>query len=131
MILDIDKELELVKLKGDTHLLQRAINNLLYNSIRHNPMGCNIFFRLYGSDKQVLFVVSDNGKGMTSDEIEVLQNRSHYLSNTDSSFNGQHGWGLYIVQQIVKMHNGDITFGKSEFGGFEVAIRLLVYGKYY
>lgn len=79
----------------------------------------------------MLFVVSDNGKGMTSDEIEVLQNRSHYLSNTDSSFNGQHGWGLYIVQQIVKMHNGDITFGKSEFGGFEVAIRLLVYGKYY
>ena len=129
--LDIDKELEFVKLKGDTHLLQRAINNLLYNSIRHNPMGCNIFFRLYGSDKQVLFVVSDNGKGMTSDEIEVLQNRSHYLSNTDSSFNGQHGLGLYIVQQIVKMHNGDITFGKSEFGGFEVAIRLLVYGKYY
>ena len=124
--LDIDKELEPIELKGDIHLLRRAINNLLYNSIRHNPMGCTISFGLYGRDKQVLFVVSDNGKGMTSDEIEVLQNRSHYLSNTDSSFNGQHGLGLYIVQQIVKMHNGDISFGKSELGGFEVTIKLTV-----
>jgi len=125
--LDIDKELEPAKLKGDTHLLQRAINNLLYNSIRHNSAGCDISFRLYEEGKQVLFVVSDNGKGMTSDEIEVLQSRSHYLSNTDSSFNGQHGLGLYIVQQIVKMHNGNIAFSKSESGGLDVTITLSVY----
>ncbi len=124
--LDIDKKLEPIKLKGDTHLLQRAINNLLYNSIRHNPMGCTISFGLYGKDKQVLFVVSDNGKGMTSNEIGILRNRSHYLSNTDSSFNGQHGLGLYIVQQIVKMHNGGITFSKSESGGLDVTITLPV-----
>mgnify|MGYP003623232002 FL=1 len=124
--LDIDKKLEPIKLKGDIHLLQRAINNLLYNSIRHNPMGCNICLGLYGRGKQVLFVVSDSGKGMTSDEIEILQNRSHYLSNADSTFNGQHGLGLYIVQQIVKMHNGGITFSKSESGGLDVTITLPV-----
>ena len=90
-------------------------------------MGCTISFGLYGKDKQVIFDISDNGKGMTSDEIGILQNRSHYLSNTDSSFNGQHGLGLYIVQQIVKMHNGDITFSKSESGGLDVTITLSVY----
>lgn len=126
---DIDKELESIKLKGNTHLLQRAINNLLYNSIRHNPMGCTILFRLCRKDEQVLFIVSDNGKGMTLDEIAALENRSHYISqsNTDSSFNAQHGLGLYIVQQIVKIHNGNITFCKSESEGFEATIRLSVY----
>lgn len=122
--LDINKDLESVKLKGDAHLLQRAINNLLYNSIRHNPKGCDISFRLYRKDQQILFVVSDNGKGMTSVEIDILQNRSHYLSNSDSSINGQHGLGLYIVQQIVKMHFGNVYFCKRESEGLEVTIAL-------
>jgi len=122
--LGINKDLESVKLKGDAHLLQRAINNLLYNSIRHNPKGCDISFRLYRKDQQILLVVSDNGKGMTSDEIDILQNRFHYLSNSDSSINGQHGLGLYIVQQIVKMHFGNVYFCKRESEGLEVTIAL-------
>lgn len=122
--LDIDKELEPVELKGDTHLLRRAINNLLYNSIRHNPIGCNISFGLYRRNKQVLFVVADNGKGMTSNEIGILRNRSHYFTESASSLNKQHGLGLYIVQQIVKMHNGNIFLKKSESGGLEVTIEI-------
>lgn len=122
--LDIEKGLEPVKIKGDTHLLQRAISNLLHNSIRHNPNGCNIYFRVYEKEQHILFVVSDDGKGMTSNEIETLRNRSHYLTESDSSLNKQHGLGLYIVQQIVKMHNGNISFEKSESGGLNVAIEI-------
>jgi signal transduction histidine kinase len=122
--LDIEKGLEPVKIKGDTHLLQRAINNLLHNSIRHNPNGCTIYFRLYEKEQHILFVVSDDGKGMTSNEIEVLRNRSHYLTKIASSLNKQHGLGLYIVQQIVKMHSGNTSFEKSESGGLEVTIEI-------
>ena len=123
-LLAMDKELEPLKLKGDVHLFQRAINNILYNSIRHNPNGCDINIRLYQKDRHILFVISDNGKGMTDKEIEALENRTNYISNTDPSFNGQHGFGLYIVQQIVKMHLGNIFFGKGELGGLKVEISL-------
>jgi len=124
--LDMDKGVETMELKGDTHLLQRAVNNLLYNCVRHNPNGCDIYFRLYRNERHILFVVSDNGKGMTPDKIAALQNRSRYLTDTDSYYNGQHGLGLYIVQQIIKMHSGNVSFGESEWGGFKVEISLPV-----
>lgn len=121
---DIDKEAEPLLWKGDAHLLQRAVNNLLYNSIRHNPKGCEMQVKLYPKEQQILLLISDNGKGMTSGEIEILQSRSHYLANNDALVNGQHGLGLYIVQQIVKMHLGEISFQIRKSGGLEVRISL-------
>ncbi len=122
--LDVDEDMERVVVWGDQHLLRRAIGNLLHNSIRHNPGGCDVRLRLCGKDRMVLFVVSDNGKGMTLGEIDLLQTRSHYLSDAASDFDGRHGLGLYIVQQIVKMHSGHTAFAKSESGGLKVTIEL-------
>jgi len=122
--LDIDNDLKAMELKGDVHLFQRAINNLLYNSIRHNPKGCNIHFRLHRKEQNALFIIADNGKGMTPEKIKILQNRSHYSESTESSYTRQHGFGIYIVQQIVKMHLGNVYFGKSELDGLKVEISL-------
>ena len=74
--LHIDKGLESLKLNGDRHLLQRAINNLLYNCIKHNPSGCNIHFKVYKAYKNILFIVSDDGKGITARRIAFLEMRS-------------------------------------------------------
>ena len=125
--LDIAKEAEPIMWKGDVHLLQRTVNNLLYNSIRHNPKGCKIQVKLYPKGQQALLVLSDNGKGMTAKEIEILQSRSHYLANSDALVNGQHGLGLYIVQQIVKMHLGEVSFRIRKSGGLEVCISLPIH----
>jgi K+-sensing histidine kinase KdpD len=122
--IDIDKKTEAVLLSGDPHLFQRAINNILYNSVQHNPDGCKIYFSLRQVDNNVAFIVSDNGKGTTSELFEKLQNRSHYLSCNNSILLQQHGLGLYIVQQIVKLHNGTVSFCTNISGGFQVTISI-------
>lgn len=122
--LSFDKSLQLIKLSADIHLLQRAINNLLYNCIKHNPGGCNITFVISNEKEYVLFYVSDDGKGMTLEEITALKTRSKYLSNSNLFNQKQHGFELYIVQQIVKIHAGSTDFKRNKMGGLDVIIAL-------
>lgn len=122
--LTIDKGLKSINLIANKHLLQRAIHNLLYNCIKHNPSGCNIHFKLAESEGDLLFTVSDDGKGIVPNEIELLDIRSPYLTESDMDHRKQHGFGLYIVQQIVKMHSGKLHFKENNLGGLDVIIEL-------
>ncbi|WP_179468773.1 HAMP domain-containing sensor histidine kinase [Chryseobacterium sp. H1D6B] len=122
--LSFDESLESIKVSADIHLLQRAINNVLYNCIKHNPGGCNITFKISNEKEYVLFCVSDDGKGMTSEEITTLKTRSKYLSNSNLFNQKKHGFGLYIVQQIVKIHAGNTDFKRNQMGGLDVVIAI-------
>lgn len=122
--LTIGKGLESINLRGNKHLLQRAIHNLLYNCIKHNPDGCNIHFRLVLGTGHILFIVSDDGKGIEPDEIGLLEIRSQYLTGSDIYEHRQKGFGLYIVHQIIKMHSGKLQFKENQSGGLDVIIGL-------
>ena len=78
--IDIDREIETILIMGVPNLLQRAFYNLLYNSVKHNPNGCNIYFQLQKSDNNIIFIFSDDGEGMSIEQFERLQSRPHYLS---------------------------------------------------
>ena len=58
---DIEKEI----LHGDPGRLSRAINNLLYNSIRHTPEGTILTLSMTNQSDLYRFSVSDNGKGIS------------------------------------------------------------------
>jgi K+-sensing histidine kinase KdpD len=122
--IDIDKEMETILIMGVPNLLQRAFYNLLYNSVKHNPNGCNIYFQLLKSDNNAIFIFSDDGEGISVEKFEELQSRPHYLSCNESTLLQQHGLGLYVVQQIVKLHNATISFGCGKHGGFQSLITL-------
>lgn len=122
--LNIDNNSEPVCLIGDRRLLQRAIYNLIHNCIKHNPAGCNIYVRVEAGKQDILFIVSDNGRGMTPEEIHLLKTRTQYLGSDNLFQFKQHGFGLYIVQQIVKMHSGSTGFQINTFGGLEVVISI-------
>ena len=109
---------------GVPNLLQRAFYNLLYNSVKHNPNGCNIYFQLQKSGNNVVFVFSDDGEGMSAEQFEELQSRPYYLSCNESTLLQQHGLGLYVVQQIIKLHNATVLFGSGKYGGFQSTITI-------
>lgn len=122
--IDIDREMETFLIMGIPDLLQRAFYNLLYNSVKHNPNGCNIYFQLQKADNKVVFVISDDGEGMSVEQFEELQSRSHYLSCNESTLLQQHGLGLYVVQQIIKLHNATILFDCGKSGGFQSTVTI-------
>ena len=90
-------------LEADAELLTRAVDNLLNNSVRHNPSGCDIWVAAEIVDGQFVMEVRDNGAGYPE---AVLRN----LSDTRSDPNAPHILGLHLVGQIVAAHGGQASF---------------------
>ena len=115
---DIDDALEPVVMRGDEALLSRALQNLIGNSIRHNP-GCRICVsgRLERKDGQNLCVLSirDDGSGIPEEVRRILEG----LRPSDPD--GPHIMGLRIVSQITSAHGGQMRFSAD---GREVLLYL-------
>jgi signal transduction histidine kinase len=107
---------------GDEELLGRAISNLISNSVRHNPNGCAIKVTLETGLGNCSLSVSDNGVGFTDETLDNL-NSSKGFAELEN-----HGLGLTIVRQIVKIHGGTTEFRNLPKGGCIVVLCLPVKG---
>lgn len=97
----------------DQRLIIRAINNLVRNSINHNPEGCSIKILLQGSEENIIIAVEDDGVGMDRDKLNEIESKTHYMESTDENLNLRHGLGLLLVRQIVEVHGGKIEIESS------------------
>ena len=86
-----DEESELHYMRGDEALLKRAVTNLIQNSIRHNPKGCEITISVSCTNERTEIVVSDNGVGVSAEKLQELNTKTHYLESTDEKLNLRHG----------------------------------------
>ena len=99
--IDIAPEAENAMLECDARLISRAINNLVQNSIKHNPQGCKILLSLKNTGEALTLTVADNGVGLTPEKLQELEEKPHYMESTDERLNLRHGLGLLLVRQIV------------------------------
>ncbi|OFI05949.1 alkaline phosphatase synthesis sensor protein PhoR [Clostridium acetireducens DSM 10703] len=120
--LNITENVQNIKINGDENLLKRAIDNLIHNSINHNPQGCSIIVKM-GRNKETWYIqVGDNGKGISQTELAKLENIPHYMNSTNDSMDLRHGLGLLIVKQIIEAHNGYMIIDSKPNQGFKVIL---------
>ena len=113
-----------IQLSGDNLLLQRMLGNLIRNSIVHNPAGCMIEFSVGSHENSCIFIVFDNGHGMSEPQLNALNSNEDISSSQSSEDDAEHGLGLKIVRQIVKAHQGTIHFSAIIPHGLNVIITL-------
>lgn len=106
----------------DARLVSRALGNLVQNSIRHNPGGCDITLGLECTDKSILLSVCDNGAGMSAEKLKELNEKPHYMESTDDRLDLRHGLGLILVRQIVDAHGGSMRIECEEREGCRVVL---------
>ena len=104
-------------IKGDSHLLERAMNNLMDNAVRHTPRNGKILVNCNKDETCVTFTIQDTGEGFSAEELkrvfeplfrgEVSRNRS----------TGGAGLGLTISQRIIRQHGGELLVGNHPDGG--------------
>ena len=106
---------KILQLNGDNLLLQRMLGNLIHNSIVHNPTGCKIEFSVGSHENNCIFIVSDNGHGMSEPQLNALNSNEDISSSQKNEGDTEHGLGLKIVRQIVKAHQGTIRKSPSRY----------------
>ena len=110
--------------QADAGLLQRAMANLLQNSMAHNEEGCHIWVAVRQEGEFYRVVVEDDGIGATNAQIEALQHTPHYMMCDENVTGQRHGLGLLIVRQIAQVHGGRMDIGHSAKSGFAVRVEL-------
>lgn len=113
-----------IHLLGDDGLLRRMLDNLIRNSITHNPQGCRISVSVGEEKGHCLCTVSDDGIGIEPERLNVLNRGDDITSTQGSDEKNEHGLGLKLVMQIVKAHRGTVSFSGSTPHGLEVRISL-------
>ncbi|MGI2329171.1 sensor histidine kinase [Planococcus sp. YIM B11945] len=92
---------------GDVELLENVWENLLTNAIKYNKPGGSIEISLRSTDASVDVSFTDSGIGITEESIPQLFER-FYRVDASRKKDGT-GLGLSIVQQIAKLHHGEIA----------------------
>lgn len=101
-------EAERAVLYGDKALLERALENLLNNSVRHNPGFVQIGIAAEIQGNTLHLAVADDGVGYPEAVLAAL------AGNVE---NAPHILGLHVVEQIVEAHGGRVEFGNGKSAG--------------
>jgi signal transduction histidine kinase len=120
--IEITSDAETAVLECDVRLISRAINNLVQNSIKHNPRGCKIRIILEATGGLLVLVIEDNGTGLSAEKMQELEEKPHYMESTDERLDLRHGLGLLIVRQVAEAHNGSMAVRNCEGGGCKIAL---------
>ena len=119
---EISEDAEAAVIDCDARLISRAVNNLVQNSIRHNPQGCTVRLGLACSDAGISLTVADDGVGLSAEKLRELEERPHYMEITDERLDLRHGLGLLLVRQIVEAHGGTMRVESGPPGGCKTVL---------
>ena len=104
------EENDVPEIKGDRLELRRVITNLIGNAIKFTDTGSVKMF-LGQNESDVLVRVEDTGIGISPQEQQTIFQRYHQGNHRRSG----KGLGLYLCQQIINAHQGQLEV-RSQLG---------------
>jgi PAS domain S-box-containing protein len=98
----------------DQGMIERVIDNLLFNALRHTPHGTSIWVRVRMEAEGVLVAVDDAGPGVPEDMRELIFRP--FVQGERIGSPGM-GIGLSLVARFVELHGGRAWVEERPGGG--------------
>ena len=116
---------------GDELRIKQILNNLISNAFKYTHEGMiNMTISVEpcnsgdGQMVTLIFIVSDTGQGMTSDQVSKLGSKySRFNLEANRKTEGT-GLGMNITLNLIKMMNGDISVESTQGMGSTFTVRL-------
>lgn len=118
------RRLEPAPTAGDSVLLERLVQNLVENAIRHNHADGELWVTTRSRDGQAELVVSNTGPAVRPYEIETIFQPFRRLHGDRMRSDRGSGLGLSIVRAIADAHGGSVTALPRDGGGLTVTVEL-------
>jgi len=115
--------------RGDMTFMEQALNNVIFNAIRHNNRDGHVAVILETTaDDRFNLSVLDDGPGIPDEEMSRIAERYYRCGKERGREAGNQGLGLNIAFQIAQMHAWEFSLSHSEFGGLRVEFKGPVHG---
>lgn len=114
--IDLDADGQRVEVRGDEHLLQVALANLVDNALSFSDSGQRLMVQV-SPDRNI--TVRDEGPGIPAKELEnIFQPFAKNPPNRPG-----HGLGLAITRSIMALHGGSVKAANQRGGGAAFALQ--------
>ena len=122
-----DKDLKIIQ-RGQTGMvfrgakrdLEEMVGNLMDNAAKWTRDKIIVETTLLPSETDMKITIEDNGPGLSEGDYEEALKRGARL---DEATPGS-GLGLSIVDDLCSAYKGQVSFGKSDYGGLKVSLTL-------
>ena len=91
-------------------LFQMMLMNLLSNAVRYNENDCpQISISFNQTEKSVQLSIADNGVGFEKSDTRNIFKKFFQIERENLTHAGGTGLGLYMVDQVVRLHKGKVV----------------------
>lgn len=116
IIVDINEEINF-NVIGDENMLKTVIRNLISNAIKFTNTNGAIRIKAEKDINQTIITVTDNGIGMTKENIvKLFKLEESYSSNGTENEKGT-GLGLLLCKEFIEKHRGKIWVESEKGNG--------------
>jgi signal transduction histidine kinase len=113
-----------VELPFDRKNLDRALSNIILNSIKYNNPGITISIKLLIAHRKAVIIIEDDGVGIPKEFQDNIFDPFVRVDSTRNSKTGGTGLGLAISKTIIEKHGGNIHLVQDIDRGCRFIIRL-------
>lgn len=110
-------QLQSAIVQGDELRLEQVFQNLIQNALKYSASTTPVTVVIQQLGAHVAVEVHDQGIGIPSGALSQLFTRFYRASNAQEGHTSGMGIGLYVVKEIVELHNGRITVESAENQG--------------
>ena len=107
--IEADSRHETFMVFADIGLIQRVLENLLRNALKHTPQGGTVSISLDPKPGRVAVSVADTGCGIAEHDLERIFDRFYRSQQGEEERSNSAGLGLAIVKRILDLHGSRIT----------------------
>lgn len=118
------KDIELITTYHDGHLvdadpkrMSQVLSNLISNAIKYSPSGSTVRVETAKNTSKIRVSIIDQGQGIPEDERQLLFQPFSQLSTRPTGGEHSTGLGLWIVKELVTMHDGEVGVDCPPTGG--------------
>ena len=115
----------------DSAQMRRALDNILYNTLRHNSLGTVLVVSVSEVDRGsgdlpcARIVLADNGSGIPPAMRETLF--EPFIKGDEArGGSGGSGLGLAITRRIIQAHGGSVRLLEPSAGGYSTEFEILL-----
>ena len=98
-----------IQFQGDKFMIETILNNLIENALKYAGKENEIIVYAYKKNNQIQFGVKDLGPGIQKDLKPRIFQKFYRIGNEEVRTQKGSGLGLFIVSELVRMHQGSVS----------------------
>lgn len=113
-----------IELWFDKNQMEKVLYNLFSNALKFTKAGGSIKLSIIETNNEVQFELVDEGIGISKKHLSKIFNRFYQAHDSNNDNGAGFGLGLTISNEIIKLHQGEITVKSKKGAGSTFTIKL-------